>query len=149
MKQDTECSNNDENDAISLNEDSLDKSSVTIGADLNNDDDVTNDSVITSDSTTNDSVETVNKQRNSVVLDISEETCSSFLEPPNKKVCFCEVCKFFKNVRNVNFKKRDFRKIFQNNGFQFCLRLQMKLQNESNLNAVDIQEAENSVNERK
>lgn len=82
-----ECSNNDENDAISINEDdSLDKSSVTrINAGINNDDDATNDSVITSDSATNDSVEVENKQKN-VVVDINEETCSSFLEPPNKKV---------------------------------------------------------------
>lgn len=84
-----ECSNsnNDENDAISINEeDSLDKSSVTrINAEINNDDDATNDSVITSDSATNDSVEVENKQKN-VVVDINEETCSSFLEPPNKKV---------------------------------------------------------------
>ena len=81
-----ECSNNDENDTISINEDSLDKSSVTrINAEINNDDDATNDSVITSDSATNDSVEVENKQKN-VVVDINEETCSSFLEPPNKKV---------------------------------------------------------------
>ncbi len=78
-------SNDVHDDAVSVNEDSLDKASVT-GNDINNDDDVTNDSVITSDSATNDSVDVENKQNNDIVLNINEETCSSFLEPPSKKV---------------------------------------------------------------
>lgn len=96
-----ECSNNEENDAISTNEDSMDKSSIThINTEINNDDDVTNDSVITSDSATNDSVEVDNKQEN-VVLDINEETCSSFLEPPNKKVSYLEIFRSIQCTRNL------------------------------------------------
>lgn len=73
-------------DTSSINEDSLDKTPVTrITGDITNDDEVTNDSVITSDSATNDSVDVENK-RNNDVLNFNEETCSSFLEPPNKKV---------------------------------------------------------------
>ena len=52
---------------------------------VTNDDEATNDSVITSDSATNDSVDVESKQNNDV-LNINEETCSSFLEPPSKKV---------------------------------------------------------------
>lgn len=84
---DATCPNDSNEDAVSVNEDSLDKAPVThIAGDITNDDDVTNDSVITSDSATNDSVDVENKQNNDVVLNINEETCSSFLEPPSKKV---------------------------------------------------------------
>ncbi|KAK7576217.1 hypothetical protein V9T40_012503 [Parthenolecanium corni] len=74
------ASSNDGRDDVSINEDSLDQTPIT------NDDEVTNDSVITSDSATNDSVDIDNKQNNDIVLNINEETCSSFLEPPSKKV---------------------------------------------------------------
>lgn len=71
---------NDGRDDVSINEDSFDQTPII------NDDEVTNDSVITSDSATNDSVDIDNKQNNDIVLNINEETCSSFLEPPSKKV---------------------------------------------------------------
>lgn len=80
-----ECSNNGGNDTVSLSENVRDISSTHISVDVNNDEDGTNDSVMTSDSATNDSIDAENKQKNEV-LNINEETCSSFLEPPNKKV---------------------------------------------------------------